>query len=158
MPARLVFATLVVLNLGCNLPRDADGTLDRVRGHVLRVGVVEHPPWVVMTGDTPSGIEPELVNRLARELGARPMYRRGSESELLEALERRELDLVLGGLRDDSPWRTRVALTRPYFTERDSSAGRVFAAAPGENGWLVHVERFLMRNGRLVASRIVRGQ
>jgi ABC-type amino acid transport substrate-binding protein len=110
-----------------------------------------------MSRDAPSGIEPELVNRLARELGARPVYRHASESELLEALDRRELDLVVGGLREDSPWRGRVALTRPYFTEKDS-AGHVFATAAGENGWLVHVERFLAREGEQVARRITRGQ
>jgi polar amino acid transport system substrate-binding protein len=155
---RIVLAVLVVLSGGCDLPRDAAGTLDRVRDHELRVGVEEHPPWVVMTATGPAGIEPELVGRLAHGIGARPVYRRGSESELLEALDRRELDLVVGGLREDSPWRGRVALTRPYYVEKDASAGHVFATAAGENGWLVHVERFLAREGRLVAARIVSGQ
>ena len=32
---------------GCDLPRDTHGTLDRVRGDTLRVGVTEAPPFVV---------------------------------------------------------------------------------------------------------------
>jgi ABC-type amino acid transport substrate-binding protein len=153
--SRLALACLIALGGGCGLPRDANGTLDRVRGGALRVGVGEHPPWVVATGSEPSGIEPELVKRLAKELGARPIYRRASESELLEALDRGQLDLVVGGLRDDSPWRGRVALTRPYYTEESTGEAHVFALASGENGWLVHLERFLAREGPAVVHAMV---
>jgi ABC-type amino acid transport substrate-binding protein len=155
--ARHVLVSLCAIAGACSLPRDAEGTLGRVRGGELRVGIGEHPPWVVTAGPEPTGIEAELVKRLAKELGAHPIYRRASESELLEALDRRQLDLVVGGLREDSPWRGRVALTRPYFTDARAGTGHVFATAAGENGWLVHLERFLAREGPAVVG-MVHGQ
>lgn len=127
----------------CGLPHDSDHTLDRVRGGALRVGVTEHAPWVTVRDDRMDGIEPRLIEELARELGARTVWRRGGESQLLEALHRRELDLVAGGLTADSPWKGQVAFTRPYFTDTTTGRARVLAVAPGENAFLVHVERFL---------------
>ena len=35
----------VLLLAACDLPRDSDGTLDRVRGGTMRVGVVIDTPW-----------------------------------------------------------------------------------------------------------------
>jgi hypothetical protein len=136
----------------CGLPRDSDHTLDRVRGGELRVGVTEHPPWVTVLDDRMDGVEPRLIEELARGLGARPVWRRGAESEILEALHRRELDLVAGGLTGDSPWKGQVALTRPYFTDTTTGRTRVLAVSPGENAFLVHVERFLAPRERRGAA------
>jgi polar amino acid transport system substrate-binding protein len=113
------FGWLVVLiAAGCGpVPRDPEGTLDRVRGGTLRVGLVENPPWVVRTAGEPGGAEAELVRRLAAELGAKPEWVWGGEQAHLEALERFRLDLVAGGLTDDTPWKKRVGLTTPYFEE-----------------------------------------
>jgi len=135
----------------CGLPRDAHHTLDRVRGGELRVGVSEHPPWASMHADTAEGIEPRLVAELARELGARPVWRRGAESELLEALAHRDVDIVVGGLTDDSPWKGRVAFTRPHFTDTLAGRAHVLAVSAGENAFLVRVERFLEPRERMGA-------
>jgi polar amino acid transport system substrate-binding protein len=111
---------LLVLVAGgaCDLPRDPEGTLDRVRGGTMRVGVLEHPPWTVLTpSGAARGIEGALIAELARELGARIEWVRGTESQLLEALEMRELDVVIGGLTDSSPWARQVAFTRPFYTD-----------------------------------------
>ncbi len=40
---------------GCQYPRDPDGTLNRVEGGVMRVGVTEADPWVALEGDRPVG-------------------------------------------------------------------------------------------------------
>lgn len=133
---------------GCGLPRDADHTLDRVRGGELRVGLSDHPPWVTTRDERMDGVELRLVADLARGLGARPVWRRGAESELLHALHRRELDIVAGGLTDDSPWKGQVALTRPHFTDTVTGRAHVLAVAPGENAFLVQVERFLEPRAR----------
>src|SRR6185369_5924264 len=42
LPIRFTFVLLVA---ACDLPRDSDGTLDRVRGGTMRVGVVIDTPW-----------------------------------------------------------------------------------------------------------------
>jgi polar amino acid transport system substrate-binding protein len=98
-------------------------------------------PWVVDEGGLLRGPEPLFVENLARDLGARVQWVRGPEATLLKALHERELDLVIGGLTDDSPWQTEVALTRPYASKDKDHF--VIAASPGENAWLVHVERAL---------------
>jgi DNA-binding IclR family transcriptional regulator len=80
-------ALLALAAAGCDLPRDAEGTLDRVRGGTLRVGVVNHPPWVVDSGGAVGGVESALVTQLARELGVH----KSTAFRLVAALERREL-------------------------------------------------------------------
>jgi polar amino acid transport system substrate-binding protein len=156
---------------GCDLeiPRDPEGTLRRARGGTLRVGVAPAGEWVRVpaleasenderTKDAevaeraeagePDGVEPELVRRLARELDAEIRWVRGSESELLGALERFEVDIVLAGLTRDSPWRQRVGLTRAYTK---AGGERVIAVGPGENAFLLELERFLEREKALIA-------
>jgi polar amino acid transport system substrate-binding protein len=82
---------------------------------------------VIRTEGEPAGAEVELVRRLAAELGATPEWVWGGEQNHLEALERFELDLVVGGLTKDTPWRNRVGLAGPYFEDR------VLVGAPGPN-------------------------
>lgn len=108
---------LALASAACDLPRDAGGTLDRVRGGTVRVGVVDNPPWVVASADGVGGVEGAFVTGLARELGARPVWVRRPEAELLAALKHRELDVVIGGLTSDVPWKREVALTKPYYTD-----------------------------------------
>lgn len=198
----------------CGIPQDPEDTLARIQGGVVRVGVVNNPPWASLTSsDEAAGVEPQLVRALAAELDARVEWVPGAESELLAALEHHSLDLVIGGLPASSPWKPKLGFSRPYYTDTLIVAGargsrvrhalrgvrvgvekdragaaalesrgavpvpvahpatfpgpvaapawrltqfgrapagvvlgmekRVFAAAPGENGWLVRVERFL---------------
>jgi polar amino acid transport system substrate-binding protein len=113
----LVFACACASACG-SLPRDPEGTLRRVRGGRLRVGLVENPPWVVRGQGEPAGAEVELVRRMAAELGATPEWVWGGEQQHMEALERYELDLLVGGLTQETPWSKYVGLTAPYFEER----------------------------------------
>ena len=156
-PRRHATITLLMfalsLAVACDLPRDSDGTLDRIRGGTMRVGFAVDTPWVTDTSGMAGGVEGRIVNALARALGARVTWTHGHESELMTALHDRELDLVVGGLTADSPWNKSVAFTRPYHVDsgyvvRSMKAKRreekhVLALPPGENGWLVYVERFL---------------
>jgi polar amino acid transport system substrate-binding protein len=104
---------------GCQYPRDPDGTLNRVEGGVMRVGVTEADPWVVLEGDRPvGGVEVELARRFAREVGARIEWVLGSEEELVDATKEGQVDLIVGGLTSKSRWKKDVALTRPYVESR----------------------------------------
>ncbi|HEV7993790.1 MAG TPA: transporter substrate-binding domain-containing protein [Gemmatimonadaceae bacterium] len=121
----------------------------------MRVGVVDHAPWARTSDSGVTGVEPTLVADLARQLHARPQWRSGAESELLQALHERALDIVVGGLTADSPWKSQVALTRPY--EGGEDAKHVLAVAPGENAWLMRVEQYLETHGKAtVASATAR--
>jgi polar amino acid transport system substrate-binding protein len=223
--ARQRTLTLITLALvACDLPRDSDGTLDRIRGGALRVGVLANPPWVIIDSESVTGVEAQLVTEVAHTLGARPVWVRGTEANLFESLKQRELDLVIGGITDDEPWRTEVAFTKPYyadtvvvamppgralirglkgktvyvepddplskelkkrgatvdtvsdlarangaiaapswhltrlgFTSTGITLGEsrhVMATSPGENGWLVHLERFLNAHESDVPMRL----
>ena len=117
---------LLLLPVACGIPRDPEGTLDRVRGGVMRVGITEHPPWTIL-GEEPTGAEVELVESFAGDLAADVEWVEGSHGELLAALERRELDLVVGGFTSDDPWASQVTFIQPYVTVRT-----VLGVAPGE--------------------------
>jgi polar amino acid transport system substrate-binding protein len=135
-------ALLVVLDAAACTPRDARGTLARVRGDTIRVGVSENQPWTTLpAGGGGGGIEGALAAELAKDLGAKIDWVRAPESQLLEALALHELDLVIGGLTDAVPWKGRVAITRPIYTDTI-----VVAALPG----MPLVRRL---NGRAVAIR-----
>jgi polar amino acid transport system substrate-binding protein len=100
----------------CGIPRDPEGTLERVDRGVMRVGVTEAPPWVELGAEAPDGIEVRLVEQLAEELEAEIEWVEGSEQELFGALTGRELDLVIGGLTAETPWSAEAAVTHPYLT------------------------------------------
>jgi polar amino acid transport system substrate-binding protein len=116
--AMVAVALLAVLAAGCGVPRDPETTLDRVTGGTLRAGITASEPWTTLEGGRPGGVEVELVERFARELGARVEWVDGSEADLIGALEVRELDLVVGGLTADTPWQTKAAITRSFATTR----------------------------------------
>jgi polar amino acid transport system substrate-binding protein len=147
--ALLSTAGLLAVLAGCSsFPADPDGTLDRVRGGVLRVGASHNEPWVqVVDGTEPSGIEAELVQRFAETLQATIEWQSGGEEALMNDLEDGRLDLVIGGLTAESPWTDKAAITRPYAEAR-SQEGKtekhVMAAPLGENAFLLELEKFLL--------------
>lgn len=115
--SRFLLALLAALALGaCQYPTDPEGTLDRVRGGTLRVGVAESEPWVKLSGEEPGGVEVELLREFARTVDAEIEWVEGSESELIEALAGRQLDVVAGGFTRRSVWMHEAALTRPFLT------------------------------------------
>ncbi|HEX2232835.1 MAG TPA: transporter substrate-binding domain-containing protein [Thermoleophilaceae bacterium] len=128
--AALVALAATVAASGCEIPQDPDGTLDRVTGGTMRVGVAEADPWVTLDGAEPSGgVEVELVRRFAREVDARVEWIDGSEEELVNAAKEGSLDLVISGMTSNSRWQQDVAFTRPYVEARI-----VIGARGGEAG------------------------
>jgi ABC-type amino acid transport substrate-binding protein len=146
MPALIA---VVLLLAGCGavrIPADPDGTSDRVRGGVLRVGVSPHEPWTTLAAGEPGGIEPDLVRGWASGLGARVVWTVGGEQALVQAMERGELDLVIGGITAETPWTDMAAVTRPFTTSHgpDGPQEHVVLAPMGENAFLVELERYLL--------------
>ena len=146
-----LFGAVALLGVltGCSsFPADPNGTLDRVRGGVLRVGVSHNEPWVQVVEETdPSGIEPELVQRFAATLQATIEWQPGGEEALMTELEHGRLDLVIGGLTAESPWTDKAAITKPYAEARGregKTEKHVMAAPLGENAFLLELEKFLL--------------
>lgn len=132
----------LLLGLSCaNLPRDPKETLRQVHSRPIRVGTVENPPWVVRNGAEPAGVEVELIRNFASQLGTTVEWHSGGEQQQLEALGDYQLDVVVGGLTDQTPWSKYVALTSPYFEEESSN--HVIAVPPGENGFVKRMDEFL---------------
>ncbi len=110
-------AIVLALTLAaCGIPRDPEGTLARVSGGIMRVGVTEAPPWVELGDASPDGIEVRLVERFAEEINAEIEWVNGPENENFGALRVRELDLVIGGLTTETPWSSEAGITHPYLT------------------------------------------
>ena len=138
-------AFLLLLAIGgCDVPRDPEGTLGRVAGGTMRVGVA-HPADLGPEEAAIARLERSLVQDFADQLKARIEWIAVTEGEGMERLHRHELDLLLAGLAKTTPWQKKVGLTRPFLeTERGGrKIQHVLAAPPGENGWLVRIERFL---------------
>src|SRR5690606_36158051 len=105
---------------GITVPADPEGTLDRVSGGELGVGVTERPPWVDLpeSGD-PTGVETDLVREFADELDADIRWIQGSEQKLIGDLEHGKVDLVISGIPENTPWSERAGMTRPHRTVLD---------------------------------------
>ncbi len=105
-----------------------------------------HPPWAVIEDGAVRGIEAQLLEQWAAALGARVEWRRGALDELVEALHRREIDVLAAGFHHDTPYAHKLALTQPY-TEATNAHGKtarlVLAVTPGESAMLFDLDRFL---------------
>lgn len=151
-PLVVILGALAVVATGCtepSFPRDAEGTLDRVVAeHVLRVGASENVPWTDVGDDgSVTGVEAEILVDYAASLNATVAWTPGAESQLILALDEGGLDVVIGGIRSDSPWSSHAALTRPHARSTGPDGKQeelVFALRRGENALLTNLERFIL--------------
>ena len=148
----LLLACILPLLAACaSVPADPEGTLERVEGGTLRVGVSNSPPFTEVGGSGgPAGSEVELVRKFADSLDAEVEFSEAGEETLMQQLSEGDLDLVIGGLSSSSPWTDMAALTRPYAEVTDEYGKKrklVMAAPLGENAFLVRLERFLAGAG-----------
>ncbi|PPF64270.1 hypothetical protein C5E11_05880 [Clavibacter michiganensis] len=158
MAGLTLVSVLSLCGCGLTIPSDPSGTLDAVRGGVLRAGVSPNAPFVDVTGvdEEPTGTEPtgtevEAIEAFADHLDADVEWTIGSEEELVRDLEDGELDLVAGGLTDETPWSDKAGVTRAYdeVTDDDGRVQKLVMLAPmGENAFISELETFLSRYSR----------
>ncbi|CAM3755979.1 transporter substrate-binding domain-containing protein [Litorimonas haliclonae] len=145
--AAKVSACIALLFLSAceDYPKDVNGTSDTIQeNQLIRVGLIEHAPWVVDDQMGPQGIEVELLREFSASLGATPQWTFLSEAEAVEKLVHHELDIVIGGLTQSSPRKKEVGFTRPYSAvQNQETGGHVMAIAPGENQLVTTLETFL---------------
>jgi ABC-type amino acid transport substrate-binding protein len=141
-----VQALLVASLAGCGaaVPSDPDGTIDSVRHGELRVGVVPDEGLASVTSGEPSGPLPQLAQEFAATLDAEVEWTVGGEETLVRRLEDGDVDLVVGGFTEQTPWVDRAGVTRA-FTGVEGSDGRslVMLVPLGENAFLTQLETFL---------------
>jgi ABC-type amino acid transport substrate-binding protein len=144
--AQTLLIALLLTSCGVTIPSDPNGTLDRVTGGELRVGLSPNGDLVRVDDGEYSGREVELVERFADSLDAEIEWTVGSEESLVRGLENSSLDLVIAGITDQSPWVDRAAPTRPYAETPDAwgvTHKLVMLVPMGENAFLSTLERFL---------------
>lgn len=144
----MVSLAMVAAVAGCapHYPADPYDTLTQVTDGALRVGASHNEPFVSWAGSAPSGREVELVERYAETLNAEVEWTRGGEEDLVARLERGELDMIVGGLTNKTPWKKKVGLTRPYAQTIDQFGQKekhVLAVRKGENAFLLELDTFL---------------
>jgi ABC-type amino acid transport substrate-binding protein len=135
-----VFCLLLALCASCGMPHDPEGSLERIRGRTLRVGVSAAPPWVVEDTE-PRGIEPELARQFADRLDAEVEWVQAPESRLAELLDQGRIHLAIAGYDDNTPWTTHGGMTQPYV--KWNGKRHVMLTQPGENRLLLELDRFL---------------
>ena len=135
---------------GVAIPADPEGTFDRVSGGELRVGASPDGELVAVdvdrgAGGRVDGALADLVEGFADDIDAEVSWTIGREESLVGALEEGELDLVIGGMTDETPWTDRAAVTRgfPDLPGVEGDRSVVFLARLGENRFIGAVERFL---------------
>jgi hypothetical protein len=134
-----ILLVFLALSACSQLPRDPDGTTERVTSERLfKVGMIA-------TGDADSSVERQraLIARIAAATGARAALESGAAEPLLLRLEQGELDLVIGEFHARSPWIAKAHLLPPIAEARVGEEETIVAAAArhGENRWIMLVDR-----------------
>ena len=131
---RILLLVAALFCVSCNaLPKDPEGTLDRVRAaKSFRVGLISAEP-------TPRAeLAAAFVARVAAAAGAKAEPVPGAAEPLLSMLEEGEIDLVVGPMTDKSPWMTAVTFLPPLAEDMkgDGHHQLVAMARNGENAWI----------------------
>jgi len=132
----------IMLLAGCgDYPRDIEGTLGRIetRG-TIAVGIIAG------AGDHADRPKIEAyLSRVAQATRAQPRLIVDAAEPLLLRLEGGELDLVIGEVAADTPWKTDVAILEPITTRPigDTDISLSPIARNGENRWIMLLEREL---------------
>lgn len=152
MPTVVAVLTAVALVLGLSgcgivVPADPQGTLSRVTDGELRVGWSPDPGLLAEAegaDDAPTGSLADLIEGFADGIDAEIEWTQASEETLVGLLERGELDLVAGGMTDQTLWVDDAGVTRGY-PGIDGADGRsiVLLVPLGENAFLSALERYL---------------
>jgi len=136
--------TTVLAGCGISVPADPEGTLQAVSEGDLRVGVSPDEGLADVSGAAPTGPLIDLVDTFAESLDAEVEWTIGSEEMLVVMLEEGDLDLVVGGLTDQTPWVDRVGVTRGYSGIEGAEGRAIVMFVPlGENAFLTELEGFL---------------
>ncbi|MBE0462564.1 transporter substrate-binding domain-containing protein [Halomonas sp. FME20] len=116
-PSRLIILAVLAL-AGCRYPVNIERPMADMQGGELNIGLSENPPWVINTDQGPAGLEVEIIQALAENMDATINWHWDSEGNLLAALSHYQLDLVIGGLTQDSNVSALAAPTKAYYKSR----------------------------------------
>ena len=136
---KLIILILLSMVTACSIPKDPENSFEEARKDGLLVGAVPNPPYVEISNDQFTGTEIEKLREFAKRENLQLKIEKGTESELVEKLEKYELHVVAGGIGKKTIWTKKAGLTAPYDTKH------VFLIPKGENRLLKHLEDFIFR-------------
>src|SRR5690606_22261227 len=137
---------LPLAGCGISIPSDPGGTLEKISGGEMRVGVTAEE-GMSTAGDPPEGPLPDLANEFAGSIDASTTWTVAGEETLVELLERDKIDIALGHFTAETAWVDRVAISRP-FSISGTDAELVALMPPGENAILAEFEAYIDSTGR----------
>ena len=133
-----ILLILPLMLAGCgDLPRDPEGTLDRVRAERdFKAGIIAGPPA------DPTRLR-AFLERVERAAGARASVETGAAEPLLHRLESGGLDIVVGPMTASSAWNKQVHFLPPLRrgTDGQRELDLVAMARNGENAWISLLHR-----------------
>lgn len=141
---RLATLLLLVTLSGCDaIPRDTDGSSERI----AREGVMKA---ATLRGTPDAEPAAALLRAEARRLGAHvePVQLHGDHA--LRRLEEGEIDAVIGHFAKNSPWRTKVSLSKAVAGAEPADAAEPalrIARRNGENALILAIDRAIERKG-----------
>lgn len=141
----VLICSILLTSCALDLPRDPNGSLERIRGNELRVGISREPVLAEVGDDgIPTGPLVDLAKSFAGSLDATISWTVAGEESLVNDLEEGRLDLAIGGLTQDTPWADKVGVTRGYSNIAESDGRQLVMLVPmGENALLSSLEAFL---------------
>jgi ABC-type amino acid transport substrate-binding protein len=111
----ILISTLAAFLQHIHFPKDAEKTLNKVSNGIIHVGFTNAAPWVYPSKTGAQGIEAAIVTNFAKTLHSKVEWIEGTEEQLYNALKRREIDILIGGITDKTPWKEEVGITKPYI-------------------------------------------
>ena len=111
----ILISTLAAFLQHIHFPKDAEKTLDKVSNGTIRVGFTNAGPWVYPSATGAQGIEADIVTNFAQTLHAKIDWVEVTEEQLFNALKRGEINILIGGITDKTPWKEEIGLTKPYI-------------------------------------------
>ena len=126
-PVRLICLLLVLLLIPGLLGAQEDKVLSRVlKEGVLRVGTSgAQPPFTAKTKQgTLMGYEIELAELLAKAMGVRPKFVERPFAQLMTALEKGEIDVIMSGMTMTPERNLRVVFIGPYIVTGKSNLAK----------------------------------
>ncbi|KTC66628.1 Uncharacterised protein [Legionella adelaidensis] len=133
----LLFITFFFLS-ACQFPADPDKTLEKIEMiKKMKVG------WCGGPFDELVLKEKDLINALSQTLDATVTWESDLQEVLFEKLEENKLQVVVCRIKENSPWKDKLAFTTPFFIHKKEKF--VLALPPGENAWLKYVNEFIVQ-------------
>ncbi len=126
---------------GCaDLPRDQSGWTARIqRKGVLVVGF-SRP---LQNDEAVFQREKQVLQKLAKRLGARLELREGNAHTLLDELQKREIAVVMAQIPSESPFAEKLGFSQPFYKRESDDIEYSIAVAPGENRLLLMLDKII---------------